>query len=51
MGTDAPNKSEADIARMAIADNPEERRWEAMLDGSVVGYSEYRRAPGRRWWD
>lgn len=30
-----------------LRDNPEGRRWEALLDGEVVGYSEYRRTSSR----
>jgi predicted GNAT family acetyltransferase len=32
---------------LRIADNEAESRWEALLGGRLVGYSEYRRAPGR----
>jgi predicted GNAT family acetyltransferase len=31
-----------------VTDNPDERRYEAHLDGELAGFAEYRDAPGRR---
>jgi predicted GNAT family acetyltransferase len=38
----------AEPADLEIVDNAAERRYEARLDGVVVGISEYRQAPSRR---
>lgn len=36
----------AESDQLEIVDQPDERRWHALLDGKVVGYVEYRRSPG-----
>jgi predicted GNAT family acetyltransferase len=35
------------VAELRIVDNPEEERYEARLDGEVVGFSTYRRIGDR----
>ncbi len=36
-----------DLGRLEVFDNRAARRWQARLDGRVVGYAEYRPSPGR----
>lgn len=33
----------AEVARAEVRDNPEERRFEAWVDGQLAGFAEYRR--------
>jgi predicted GNAT family acetyltransferase len=43
--TDAPPAQEPG---MEVRDNPDERRYELLLDGAVAGFAEYRDREGRR---
>ena len=36
-----------DVDDLRVSDNPAAQRYEALLDGSVVGYAEYRMVQGR----
>ena len=43
--TDAPTAPEPSVE---VRDNPDERRYELLLDGAVAGFAEYRDRDGRR---
>jgi predicted GNAT family acetyltransferase len=43
--TDTPSAPEPSIE---VRDNPDEGRYELLLDGAMVGFSEYRDREGRR---
>lgn len=36
-----------DLDRLEVVDDSEARRWQARLDGEVLGFAEYRRSPTR----
>ncbi len=47
--TDTPSPPEASTqANPEVRDNPDEGRYELLLDGAVIGFSEYRDRDGRR---
>jgi predicted GNAT family acetyltransferase len=48
VGTPGPVDTPAAEPRLRIVDNPEKRRYEAILGDRVVGFAEYRPVTGRR---